>query len=54
MMLLGAATAPAATGAAPIWVAAIGALSLIAGALIPELFKLLVVEYTKYVVARIA
>lgn len=41
MMLLGAASAPAATGAAPIWVAAIGALSLIAGALIPEMFKLL-------------
>lgn len=42
MLLLGAATtAPTATGAAPIWVAAIGALSLIAGALIPEVFKLL-------------
>jgi hypothetical protein len=40
--LLGAATGPVAgTGSAAIWVAAIGALSLIAGALIPELFKLL-------------
>ena len=39
-MLLAAAPVATGTGNAAIWVAAIGALSLVVGALIPELFKL--------------